>query len=218
MKLGRVVRDPTGGNTRSEIDRIRPFLPLNQIRWIIFVAQLFNQPLAITACPHYLNKTLQSAGISYCCRDPRAVEVGSKANAVVADTFENVFNVVEHQFHGRVHIVPTILAEEARGKVDADHASGFMDCLQLIVSEISRMGTQSMCVGMGSYEGRVANASNVPKSTEDLRLTFRWKSTSPATTAVPRFHATSASPRYLGSSGSLSLSPQKRSELSNCHK
>jgi acyl-CoA reductase-like NAD-dependent aldehyde dehydrogenase len=30
---------------------------------------------------------------------------------------------------------------------------------------LPRMRTQSMCVGMGSYEGRVANASHVPKPT-----------------------------------------------------
>jgi hypothetical protein len=107
-----------------------PLPCVSQYAQPIFVAQLFNQPLPVTARPHYFHKTLQSAGISYSRRDPRAVEVGSKANAIVANTFENVFDVVEHQFHGRVHVVPTILAEEAGGKLDADHAAGFTDCLQ----------------------------------------------------------------------------------------
>ena len=51
--------------------------------------------------------------------------------------FENVLEVLDHQFNGRVHIVPTISAEEASSKVDADNATGFTDCSQLTVDEIS---------------------------------------------------------------------------------
>jgi hypothetical protein len=42
-----------------------------------------------------------------------------KADTVLADMFENVLEVLDHQFNGRVHIVPTISAEEA--KADSDH-------------------------------------------------------------------------------------------------
>ena len=80
---------------------------------------------------------MQSRSISYRCRDLRAVEIRPEADAVLANMFENVLEVLDHQFNGRVHIVPTISAEEASSKVDADNATGFTDCSQLTVDEIS---------------------------------------------------------------------------------
>ena len=44
----------------------------------------------------------------------RAVEIGSKADAVLANMFENVLEVVDHQLDGRVRILPTIWTAEAR--------------------------------------------------------------------------------------------------------
>jgi hypothetical protein len=41
--------------------------------------------------------------------------------------FENVLEVLDHRFNGRVHIVPAISAEEASSEVDADNAAGFTD-------------------------------------------------------------------------------------------
>ena len=78
--------------------------------------------------------------------------------------FENVLEVLDHQFNGRVHIVPTISAEEASSKVDADNAAGFTDCSQLTVDEISRMRAQGMRIGVRGDEGRIADSGNVPET------------------------------------------------------
>ena len=90
---------------------------------------------------------------SYCCRDLGAVEIRPKADAVLANMFENVLEVLDHQFNGRVHIVPTISAEEASSEVDPDNAAGFTDCSQLTVDEISRMRAQGMRIGVRGDEG-----------------------------------------------------------------
>ena len=78
--------------------------------------------------------------------------------------FENVLEVLDHQFNGRVHIVPTISAEEASSEVDADNAAGFTDCSQLTVDEISRMRAQGMRIGVRGDEGRIADSGNVPET------------------------------------------------------
>ena len=78
--------------------------------------------------------------------------------------FENVLEVLDHQFNGRVHIVPTFSAEEASSEVDADNAAGFSDCSQLTVGEISRMRAQGMRIGVRGDEGRIADSGNVPET------------------------------------------------------
>ena len=78
--------------------------------------------------------------------------------------FENVLEVLDHQFNGRVHIVPTISAEEASSEVDADNAAGFTDCSQLTVDEISRMRAQGMRIGVRGDKGRIADSGNVPET------------------------------------------------------
>ena len=78
--------------------------------------------------------------------------------------FENVLEVLDHQFNRRVHIVPTISAEEASSKIDADNAAGFTDCSQLTVDEISRMRAQGMRIGVRGDEGRIADSGNVPET------------------------------------------------------
>ena len=109
-------------------------------------------------------RILHFGGTSYCCRDLRAVEIRAKADAVLANMFENVLEVINHQFNGRVHIVPTIPAEEASSEVDADNAAGFTDCSQLTVDEISRMRAQGMRIGVRGDEGRIADSGNVPET------------------------------------------------------
>jgi hypothetical protein len=78
--------------------------------------------------------------------------------------FENVLDVLDHKFSGCLRCVPTtVRAEEAGRKVDANNAAGFTDCSQLLVSEISRMGAQSVRVRMRGDERRVADGGNVPE-------------------------------------------------------
>jgi hypothetical protein len=106
---------------------------------------------------------LQSGSISYSAWDLGAVEIGSKADAVLTNMFENVIEVLDHQFSGCVRILATVWAEKAGSEVDADNAAGFTDCGQLLVGEISRMRAQGMRVGMRGDEGRVADCGNVPE-------------------------------------------------------
>ena len=71
---------------------------------------------------------------------------------------------------GVSYVVPTILAEEAGGKVDADHAAGFTDCSQLTVDKISRMRAQGMrieqCV---ATRGALLIAATSPQKPRSLR-------------------------------------------------
>src|SRR4029077_7076865 len=100
---------------------------------------------------------------SYRFRDGLAAEIGSKADAVLANMFENVIEVLDHQFNRRVWIPMTVWAEEARREIDANNTAGFTDCSQLNVGEISRMRAQSMRIGMRGDEGRIADSGNVPE-------------------------------------------------------
>ena len=111
-----------------------------------------------------LDQILQSGSIPYSYRDLGPIEIGSKTDAVLTHMFENVLEVFDHQINGRICILTTVWAEIASGEVDADHAPGFTDRSQLLVSEISRMWAQSMRIGMRSDEGRIADSGNVPES------------------------------------------------------
>ena len=106
---------------------------------------------------------MQSSSISYSCWNLGAVKIGSKTDAVLTYTFENVLEVLDHQVNGCVGILTTVRAEVASSEVDADHAAGFTDRSQLLVGEISRMRAQSMRVGMRGDEGRFADSGNVPE-------------------------------------------------------
>jgi hypothetical protein len=110
------------------------------------VAQLLNQWLAVTTRTHDLDEILQSASISYSCRDLGAVEIGSKTDAVLTYMVENVFEVLDHQVNGCISILTTIRVEVAGSEVDSDHAAGFTDRSQLLVREILGMRAQSMRV------------------------------------------------------------------------
>src|ERR1700704_1715084 len=113
---------------------------------------------------HDLDQILQSGSIPYSSRDLGAIEIGSKADAVLTHMFENVLEVFDHQVNGRVCILTTVRAEIASSEVDADHAPGFSDRSQLFVGEISRMWAQSIRVGMCGDEGRIADSGNIPES------------------------------------------------------
>jgi hypothetical protein len=126
-------------------------------------ANLLDQVLPETTRTHDLHKILQSCSISYSGWDLGAVEVGSKADAVLTNMFENVIEVLDQQLSGCVRILTTVGAEEAGSEVNADNAAGFTDCSQLLVGEISRMGAQSVRVGMRGDEGRVADGGDVPE-------------------------------------------------------
>src|SRR5215471_642379 len=110
-----------------------------------------------------LDQILQSSSIPDPCWNLGAVKIGSKADAVLTDTFENVLEVLDHQVNGGVSILTTVRAEVASSEVDADYAAGFTDRSQLLVGEISRMRAQSMRVGMRGDEGRFADSGNVPE-------------------------------------------------------
>ena len=77
--------------------------------------------------------------------------------------FENMIEMLDHAFSGCVRVLATVWAEKAGSEVDTDNAAGFTDCSQLLVGEISRMGAQSVRVGMRGDEGRVADSGNVPE-------------------------------------------------------
>jgi hypothetical protein len=70
---------------------------------------------------------LQSSSIPYFCWNLGAVEIGSKTDAVLTYTFENVLEVLDHQVNGCVSILTTVRAEVASSEVNTDHAAGFTD-------------------------------------------------------------------------------------------
>src|SRR5262245_32612656 len=143
---------------------MNPSPGLSQNTYPIFEAPLFDQRLAETTSTHNLHQSLQSGSISYPSWKFGAVQIGAKAYPVLADPFENVLEVIDHQFSGRVCIPATVGAQEVRSKVDADNATGFTDSGQLLIGKIAGMRAQSMRVGMRCDERRVADSGNVPES------------------------------------------------------
>src|SRR5262245_29156697 len=143
---------------------MNPSPGLSQNTYPIFEAPLFDQRLAETTSTHNLHQSLQSGSISYPSWKFGAVQIGAKAYPVLADPFENVLEVIDHQFNGRVCIPATVGAQEVRSKVDADDATGFTDSGQLLIGKISGMRAQSMRVGMRGDEGRFADSGNVPEA------------------------------------------------------
>lgn len=141
----------------------RSFPDLSKHTQPIFVAQLLDQRLAVTPHSHDLHQILQPGSISYSCRDRGAVKIGSKADAVLADMFENMLEVVDHQFNQCIRIPAAIWPEEARREVDPDNTAGFTDRSQLNVGKIPGMRAQSMRIGMRGDEGRIADSGNVPE-------------------------------------------------------
>ena len=64
---------------------------------------------------------MQSSSISYSCWNLGAVKIGSKTDAVLTYTIENVLEVLDHQVNGCVGILTTVRAEVASSEVDADY-------------------------------------------------------------------------------------------------
>src|SRR5262245_33262935 len=143
---------------------MNPSPGLSQNTYPIFEAPLFDQRLAETTSTHNLHQSLQSASISYPSWNFGAVQIGAKADPVLTNLLENVLDVIDHQFSGRVCIPATIGAQEVRSKVDADNATGFTDSGQLLIGKIAGMRAQSMRVGMRCDERRVADSGNVPEA------------------------------------------------------
>ena len=96
--------------------------------------------------------------------DPGAVEIGSEADAVLADVSENVLEVINHQLGGRVSVRTAVRTKKAGSEVNADKASRFADRRQLFVREISRMRAQGVRVRVRGDQGRIADGGNIPKS------------------------------------------------------
>jgi len=81
--------------------------------------------------------------------DLGAVEIGSKADAVLTNVFENVLEVLDHQFSGCVCIPATVWAEEASSEVDADNACGSpiaANCLSVRFRECGLKACALECV------------------------------------------------------------------------
>ena len=90
----------------------------------------------------------KSAGIAEFGRDHRAVEIGAKPDAVLAQMFEQMLDMLDDQVDGRVLVVAAVRTQEARREIDADQAAGFADRRQLPVGQIARMRADRMRVGM----------------------------------------------------------------------
>ena len=127
-------------------------------------AQLLDQRLAVLTRAHELDERLESCRVPDASGDPGAVEIGSEADAVLADVSENVLEVINHQLGGRVSVRTAVRTKKAGSEVNADKASRFADRRQLFVREISRMRAQGVRVRVRGDQGRIADGGNIPKS------------------------------------------------------
>ena len=80
---------------------------------------LLDHRLTETPRAHGLDEILQPGGISDPRGDLGTVEIGSDADTVIANVFDEVLKVLDHQFDGRLSILTTVGTQEAGGEVDA---------------------------------------------------------------------------------------------------
>ncbi len=80
----------------------------------VAIAQLLDQRLAEAALAHDLDQDLQSGGVADFARNLGAVEIGTEADAVFAEMFDEVRGVVDDQRGGRVLVVAAVGAQKAR--------------------------------------------------------------------------------------------------------
>ena len=78
-----------------------------------------------------LDQRRQARGVAEPLRDHRAVEIRSEADAVLADLFEHVLDMIDDELDRRVAVLAAVGAQEAHREIHADHAVGFADRRQV---------------------------------------------------------------------------------------
>src|SRR5262245_14686219 len=141
--------------------RLRP--GLFQYTQPIPEAQFLDQRLAVIALAHDLHEVLQASGVLDAGRNGRPVEIRSKPDAVLTDMFDHMLDVRDHQIDGRVGVLTAVLAQETGREINADHAAGFADPGELLISEVAGVRAQGMGVGMRRHQRRVAERSDIPE-------------------------------------------------------
>src|SRR5437867_4032033 len=93
----------------------------------VLVAQLPQSRLVPARVAERVEEERQRLHAAQLGRKGRAVEVRAEGNVVDADPLGDVVSVAHDIGEGRVRVVPAVVAEEARGEVDADDTTGCRD-------------------------------------------------------------------------------------------
>src|SRR5258708_27338739 len=110
----------------------------------VLMGDFAQRSVIVTAVGQGCYKLRQARHVTDDLRNPGAIEVGAKADAVDAEALHQVIDVAYHSVQRGIRVVITILAQHTDAKVQPNHAIRLFDRVQLLIGQVASYWTNSM--------------------------------------------------------------------------